>query len=146
MVAELVDLEKQTAAAAKRTEHLASPSDIDTSDDSDGAEEEYQKWMRREAARVKREEAMRDPAAARRAEEQRAAAAEAAAGPSGQVRHARGVRPVLAFGGGGAEPRKARAGAEQAQVSAKVLPRRRLLPERRGRRPRHHGHGRHLQA
>jgi hypothetical protein len=79
-----VDTEKKADAAAKdQGEHMASPSDIDTSDDSDCAEEDYQLWMRREAARIRREESMRDPAAARLAAEQRAAAA--ASGAAGRA-------------------------------------------------------------
>jgi hypothetical protein len=70
-----VDTEKKANAAAKdRDTHMASPSDIDTSDDSDTMDEEYQLWMRREAARIRREESMRDPAAARLAAQQRATA------------------------------------------------------------------------
>jgi uncharacterized protein involved in tolerance to divalent cations len=61
LVAEIVDLDRHSAAAAKQTTHLTTPSDIDT--DSDSGEEEYQHWIRRELARVKREEAMRDPSA-----------------------------------------------------------------------------------
>ena len=62
MVAEIVDIQRQSAAAAKASTHLTSPSDIDTDTDDEAAEDEYQAWTRRELARVKREEAMRDPA------------------------------------------------------------------------------------
>ena len=73
MVAQIVDQEKQSAAVAKASTHLMTASDIDTDTDEDLAEDEYQQWIRRELARVKREEMMRDPAAAKEAQERAAA-------------------------------------------------------------------------
>jgi Microfibril-associated/Pre-mRNA processing len=79
LVAELVDLQRASAAAAaKESSHMMAPSDVDTDTDEDD-EAAYTAWTRRELARIKREEAMRDPAAARAEED---AAAEAFARPA----------------------------------------------------------------
>lgn len=83
LVAEIVDLHRHSAAAAKLTTHLTTPSDIDT--DSDSGEEEYQHWIRRELARVKREEAMRDPSAQLAARQHAAASSVPSVRPTGAV-------------------------------------------------------------
>lgn len=87
LVAEVVDLDNQMAAAARHGGQLNSPSDVDTASDPEEEEAEYERWKRRELARIKREEAMRDPSAKLRTEADAAPAKVRAAGAAGTSVH-----------------------------------------------------------